>query len=452
MSEAPLKTEWWEGAEFPDAAEPLAGYTAGDGRDYAALLDADTLEVVECGAIRRRAGGLVARLPAAGQALAVNMPTPEGYQLALVEHADLRFDGSALDLTASVGCGWRRSLGALVEAPRAGWDPRELARATALASDEPAAPGWDHLLDLVRAHERLLTTGRRSPSAELAGVTLDGEIAPAGIDEIVGLAGSAVPAGLVGWVRVTMHPDAPFSAYDEMVDRCRAEGLRVMGQAVDSLQAGELTVEEYVERQLAAARHFGDRVAAWEIGSEANASWIEPIGFMPEKILGTASALRPLVSAQLILTVFAHYAAAQTPEDSPVRFLRSHPEVVAAVDGVLLSIHPDICPVGISVERVMRSVRAAVPGDAFVGVGELGYWHDEGEVEEFVEGERGYWVGPAIPRTARAVESAAGRVKAAGFYGGALLRIPGVAGGGFWWFFAQEALGEPGLVAALGRG
>lgn len=63
-------------------------------------------------------------------------------------------------------------------------------------------------------------------------------------------------------------------------------------------------------------------------------------------------ALRPRTTAKFFVTVFSHFSSAQVVDDGPFNFLQKHRGVVDVLDGVFLSVHVDICPMGIAFERV----------------------------------------------------------------------------------------------------
>lgn len=100
--------------------------------------------------------------------------------------------------------------------------------------------------------------------------------------------------------------------------------------------------------------------------------------------------------------------------------------------------------------RVEPQLAAHVPA-ALIGLAELGYWHDDGRTEEseFLEGERGFWNGTRIARTAPRDRSAPARVAIADAYYRAALAYPRSIGGCFWWYFAEEGPVEPELVDAI---
>ena len=78
-----------------------------------------------------------------------------------------------------------------------------------------------------------------------------------------------------GWVRIVMDPGTDFSAYAPAVHRAHREGLKVLGQPIDSFYAKAFPGSTYLQRIQRAVRAL-PAVDAWEIGNEVNGGWLGP--------------------------------------------------------------------------------------------------------------------------------------------------------------------------------
>lgn len=429
-----------------EAESALGGNTAKEGLAYASIVSYPDLLVLSPRAIRREGDLLRTELPAAGEALAVNLQVDHGYSLVFLEPGDLRFtDAGELDLVLSV-----------VE--RYGDRLQSAGRSRGIEVEPPDSfQGRGGLTALDRAYLDLLTTygvrrAREQEDPAWIAVTIN---SLDGADGVVDLAARATGADLGGsesWIRLPFATTRPFADYDEVVDASRAAGLRILGQAVDSTDFyhRKLTVEQYVDRYRSAAAHFDGRVDAWEVGSEVNAPWVMPTGQVVEKVEAATKALREVTEVPLSISLLFKLATAQEPFEGAFSFLADYPELVKELDGVLLSAYPDMSPLGLGFDEVMSAFAGHVPA-GFIGLGELGYWHYDGRTEEseYFDWERGFWSGTRIAKTAPGEESAPARVEIADTYYRAALGYPRSIGGCFWWDFVGEAPVEAELVQAI---
>jgi hypothetical protein len=258
----------------------------------------------------------------------------------------------------------------------------------------------------------------RDPVAEhgIFGVTVDdlGRL-PAVLDSL-----QALPRR--PWVRVVFdvdpnHPSDP-TPYSRKVGEVAAVG-HVLGELVDSADIRRLTVAQTKARAVAYVRALRSAVSVWEIGNEVNGDWTGAPGLVARKVQVTYGVVRRL-GGRAALTLYENEGCGDGPgELSPVvwseRYLPA--ALRRGVAYVLLSYYEGQCrglrPTAAAWTRRFSALHRLFP-NARVGFGEIGMPR------------------PATPSTRAAAASVIS------YYYGLPIRLRYYAGGGFYWYFAED--------------
>jgi hypothetical protein len=218
--------------------------------------------------------------------------------------------------------------------------------------------------------------------------------------------------GRHGWVRVVFDAERGPRAYKDTVGRLGRAGLHVTGELLDSSELRQVPLAEFKKR-VATYVDALPSVDAWEVGNEVNLRGLGPD--VAEKVAFATDYVRRHTSARTLLTL-GWQLGEDAPRYSTFGWLDRHPELVEEVDDVGLSLYPDQNPLGSSLERVMRTLHARLPGKRIM-ISELGYATPDGEP---------LW-------------SWANRRAVARFYQSAIMAYPFSGGGAYWWYFLEEA-------------
>ena len=391
-------------------------------------------------------GHLAFDLPERPVALAVNWPTSRGYSMLILDDGGAGFTtGGVVDFTYRAALDAMRTLDEELaarptyvrsaafldayaasandlDAANASADPSVRGRYGALALDELATAN-----DLLLAGYGTQVAGG-SPSIEpWLGVTID---TTAAYRSHLTLARDLTDP--FGWVRIVMDPGTPFSDYEPVVRRAHVEGLKVMGQPIDSSYAAGFPGRSYLARIRRAVRAL-PAVDAWEIGNEVNGSWLGPN--MADRLDLAATWLHVHHPAKTVVLTLYWQIGTDAPRWSTFNWIRDElkPSTISDTDVFLLSTWIEDAPMGLAFDRVLRALQDALPAHE-VGIGELGYW-GQGT-------SKAWWYGDRRDTTAarRSVLDQLYR---------ASLGYRWSVGGVFWWYFGEEMPADAALAAEL---
>jgi hypothetical protein len=390
-------------------------------------------------------GHLAFALPDRPVALAFNWPTTRGYSLLIVDNGGGGFThGGVVNVTYRAAIDAKRMLDQeLAARPSFLQTPgfiESYAAAvsdidTAIASERSVRGRYGYLaLDrLAVANDLLLADygtqfAKTTPAmAPWLGVT---------IDTIDGYRSSLdLASGLTdphGWVRIVMDPGTDFSAYFPVVHRAHLDGLKVLGQPIDSFYASAFPGRSYLGRIQRAVRAL-PAVDAWEIGNEVNGGWLGPA--MGDRIDRAAEWLRTSHPEKTVVLTFYWQIGTDAPQWSTFDWIRDElkASTIRDTDVFLLSTWVEDAPLGLAYDRILRALHDALPGST-VGIGELGYW-GRGT-------SRAWWYG------AEGNSNAGRRIVLDQLYR-ASLGYSWSVGGVFWWYFAEDMPADPELAGEL---
>ena len=207
-----------------------------------------------------------------------------------------------------------------------------------------------------------------------------------------------------------------------------------MGEPVDSYYAKHYTRRQYLRQVQACVKAF-PQIDAWEVGNEVNGSWLGP--GIAGKVADAASWVQRHSSATVVLTLYWQIGT-DSPASSMFNWVRANlpPSTRRNIDVVLMSTYVEDAPLGLAFDEVMRTLHAEFP-DQRLGIGELDYWSPDTS--------RAWWAFD------RSDPTGTGRHEVASQYYAASLGYPYAVGGGFWWYFAEEAPPDAQLRAAIHR-
>ena len=393
-------------------------------------------------------GHLSFTVPDRPVALAVNWPTTRGYSLLILDNGGAGFThGGVVNFTYRAAIDAKRMLDqelvirpsfkrspAFIESYAAAANAIDLAKAASARSvrGRYGSLALDHL---ALANDLLLadygTQFAKSPASMTPwlGVTVDTiDHAGASLD----LAGRLTDP--YGWVRIVMDPGTDFSAYAPAVHRAHLEGLKVLGQPIDSYYAKAFPGSTYLHRIQRAVRAL-PAVDAWEIGNEVNGGWLGP--GMGDRIDQAAAWLHDSHPQKTVVVTFYWQMGTDAPQWSTFDWIRDElkPSTIQDTDVFLLSTWVEDAPLGLAYDRILRAFHYALPG-SLVGIGELGYWGPATS--------KAWWYGdPHNPTRAR-------RIVLDQIYR-ASLGYSWSVGGVFWWYFVEDMPADPILAGELSR-
>ncbi len=293
----------------------------------------------------------------------------------------------------------------------------------AAAADRAADAATIAITELAAAQGVALGRGRDDV---IAGVTFDrAEISAAEWDAAVEVLGDRGRR----WIRVVLDLEAEPGDYLAVLEEADRRGLSVLAQVLDSSEMAALSRDEWRQR----VRTFVDAlpmVAAWEVGNEVNGSWLGDPTEVAARVAEAAADVQDRTDAAVMVTLYWQLGE-EEPRHALFNWLRDHPDALAGADLVGLSIYPGEHPLGSGVERVLRTLEAAVAPRPVV-IGELGYGS--------ADLDRTWWWGsPDDP-------AGAARRAVADLYQRVAMRR---GGGAFWWYFLQEVPGDDALRSTL---
>ncbi|MGZ5301808.1 MAG: hypothetical protein ACXWEJ_08295 [Actinomycetota bacterium] len=381
-------------------------------------------------------------------ALAINWPTTRGYSLLIVDYGGEGFThGGVVNFTYRAAIDAKRMLDQeLAARPSFLRSAKFLMSYAAAASDIATANGspersvrgrygylaLDHLAfanDLLLADYGTQVARATRSITPWLGVTIDT------IDRYrssLDLAGGLTDPH--GWVRIVMDPGTTFSAYAPVVRRAHLNGLKVMGQPIDSFYARAFPGRDYLHRIQRAVRAL-PAVDAWEIGNEVNGGWLGPA--MGDRIDRAAAWLGSSHPEKIVVLTFYWQIGTDAPQWSTFNWIRDElkASTIRNTDVFLLSTWVEDAPLGLAYDRILRALHDALHGST-LGIGELGYWGPGTS--------RAWWYGarrdPVVGR----------RVVLDQMYR-ASLGYSWSVGGVFWWYFAEDMPADPELAGELSK-
>lgn len=413
--------------------------TNGVGRDGVddALVDPTTLQILALAPLYGDdQGRLVLDRPAGPAALSLAWPTTLGYSTLIIDLPApgtyvfnvLAAEQAVADATrwnAAAPTGGAAEFSGLVDQATAALaDARRL-----VPTDEVAAArAADRALDSAVRAALLPRWPRRSGPDVIKSVTIDrADADPAVWPTIAALAGDRA-----AWARIVFDPDQPASTYRPLVDAAHAAGVKVLGQILDSSAMAGVPLPTFRERVDAYLAALPD-LDGWEVGNEVNGTWLGPD--VTEKIAYAARAVKERTSARTMLTLYWQLGE-DTEAGSMFTWAAANltPAIVADLDDVSVSMWVEEHPMGIAFDRVFATLAARFPGKRLL-IGELGYGNDD--LSHL------WWWGDATDRTG------AGRIAVAHTNLTMALDRPWIAGGGFWWYYLEDAFPANALRAEL---
>ncbi|MEZ0164757.1 hypothetical protein AB2L27_08265 [Kineococcus sp. LSe6-4] len=408
---------------------------AGDDGASDLLVDATTLQVVTPWPLEEGAGTFALDRPAGDVSLALAWPTADGYHQLLLdlpapgrhEFSETAAEQAAAELERHV-------------AGRDGYVPsapvQEVRSRAALllrrcrAETDPARRGG-LAVEAFEAFTRaqLLVqeeSGRRRAAAgsPVLGVTFDD---PSRHDALPAV--RALDPGGDVQVRLVFDAAEGPHGYRADVEAARAAGVAVVGQFLDSSQSAGVGEREWRQRVADYVRVLPG-VTTWEVGNEVNGAWAGPAA--AARTRWAARYVKENSAARTLVTLYWQMGEGE-PDEQVFTWAAANLPDAADIDDVGLSVYPEEHPLGVSLDRVLRTLRRAYPDQRLL-ITELGYG---------AEDLRPIWWWGAPDDTA------AGRLQVARFYSAA---VNGLGDGGtFWWYFLQEALPPSPLHDALRR-
>lgn len=381
-------------------------------------------------------------------ALAINWPTTRGYSLVIVDNGGEGFThGGVVNFTYRAAIDAKRMLDQELAARPSFLRSAEFLESYAAAeSDIDSANassersvrgryGYLALDDLATANDLLLAdygtqfAKATPPIAPWLGVTMD---TIEGYGSTLDLASGLTDP--YGWVRIVIDPGTNFSAYAPVVRRAHLNGLKVLGQPIDSFYASAFSGRDYLHRIQRAVKAL-PAVDAWEIGNEVNGGWLGPA--MGDRIARAAAWLRSSHPDKIVVVTLYWQIGTDAPKWSTFNWIRDElkASTIRDTDVFLLSTWLEDAPMGLAYDRILRALHDALPGSS-VGIGELGYW---------AQGtSRAWWYGARLDPTA-------GRRIVLDQLYRASMGYSWSVGGVFWWYFAEDMPAHPDLAGELSR-
>lgn len=412
--------------------------TNGHGPEYVndTIVDPLDLEVRVTNPIEEAASGVRLDRPGGPAALTVTWPSASGYSTVIVDLPEPgRYFWNLLLARQAVADAERWNSGAPTgTAEFQAWSTVHaraaelLTTAEALRLTDPvrAAALADDSFDLA-VEASLLPRHQRDRSAVQAGVTIDTRDVPSDIwAGIVNLAGDREP-----WVRIVFDADEPATSYVPMVRAAHDAGVRVLGQFLDSSEMASFPLAQFQERVRTYVATLS--VEAWEVGNEINGSWLGPDA--AEKSRWAADYVKRNTDAVTVLTLY-WLLGEDEPEWSTFNWVHTNVDTAWRddLDMIALSTWVEEHPLGISFDRVFAALARQFPNQQLV-VGELGYGS--------ADLEHVWWWGDPADKLG------AGRLAVAHDYMTLAADRPWLLGGGYWWYYAEEAFPVNDLWHAL---
>ena len=420
---------------------------SGFNNDY--LVDPVTLQAIQRAPLTENPGqGFKFSVPDVPVALALNWPTaPLGYGLVIVDNNGAGYSGDAtINFSYRAAYDIRRRLAAALAA-RPDYVPSK--------KFNDAYTQGQAILDAIPIRVTEPVKGREGQRAlDLFAVAYDALLAEHGPQRAIAQASSGLPwlganiestsnytaaldlaASLTqpyGWVRLSIPASARPADWAPVVAYAKSKGLKILGQPVRGDDEPSLTREQYRQRFRDFLTAF-PQIDAWEAGDQVNGAWHS--AGMAEKLADAVTEIETLAPERLVVLNLLHQINTEAPEFSMFSWIAANlpPALRSRFDLVLVSLYPGQSPAGMFYDQLMETTRAAFPGKK-IGLGEIGY----GE-----PGETLWW------SYDESDPAGAARRAVASQYYPAMFDFAGSVGGGFWWNFAGEFPGDPGLQAVL---
>ncbi|MCU1450605.1 MAG: hypothetical protein JWP02_2775 [Acidimicrobiales bacterium] len=308
--------------------------------------------------------------------------------------------------------------------------------ATATTEMSQGALGAQALDSAVRATTLLLSEyGTQYAKAQRAsfrpdwGVTFDSVPGQSAFQSVRDLVGGDPRDGVI---RIVFDRAEPASYYVGAVNTAHANGLRVVGQILDSSDMAAvdlLTFQQRVQSYVTAL----PTVDTWEVGNEVNGSWLGTD--VAAKVSYAADFVKKHTKARTLVTLYWQLGEDDVAHSMFNWVAANLPAATRAnIDDVGMSMYVEDHPMGAAFDRVMSTLHATFPTQR-VGVTELGYWEaDLGHT---------WWWGSSTDNTG------AGRQAVAKLYQSAVMGYPYSSGGAYWWYYLQEAAARGGVWPTL---
>jgi hypothetical protein len=223
-------------------------------------------------------------------------------------------------------------------------------------------------------------------------------------------------------------PGTSPALYAGEVRTLHAEGLHVLAELLDSSSADAVPLRRFRRR---VAQFVGRLrgVDEWEVGNEVNLQGPDAA----RKVMYAAAYAHRHSHRRTLLTMYWQLGEDQ-PQRAMFNWLAAHPRALADVDDVGISLYPQEAPMGFALDRVLRTLHAALPGKRIL-ITELGY--------DIPDAPLGWTWGPPLD------PAGLGRDSVAELYQSAILGYPFSGGGTFWWYYLEDALPRNSLWRTL---
>ena len=224
--------------------------------------------------------------------------------------------------------------------------------------------------------------------------------------------------------RIVFDTGESATAYTSAV-RMLGKVSYLMGELLDSSEETSVgTAAEHARIHRLLAR-LGSRIDIWEIGNEVNGNWLGPYAQVAAKLFDAYEQVRA-AGGRSALTLYANDmapgdcgdgASELTPAQFSARYVPA--SVRDGIDFVLLSYYEQECggvrPSAARWTAQFTALHALYP-NARLGFGEIGL---------------------TAPVKAQTLAQARSMIR---YYYALRPRVAGYAGGGFWWYFAEDAV------------
>lgn len=229
--------------------------------------------------------------------------------------------------------------------------------------------------------------------------------------------------GTQGWVRIVFDKSQAPSYYNTEVNDAHSRGLKVLGQFLDSTDMASTALDAFKTRVQNYVSGL-PTVDSWEVGNEINGDWLGTNTV--QKILYAAQYVKANTTARTMLTLFWQLGEG-TATNSMFNWVSANLSTVTPyLDDVSVSLYPGWDPMGVSFDRVMWTLHAALPSQKLL-IGELGF----GVVGSDTEGV--WWWGTSGDTS----PTGAAAVSVAKFYQSACMGFPFSGGGTYYWYYDE---------------
>jgi hypothetical protein len=270
-----------------------------------------------------------------------------------------------------------------------------------------------------------------------------------------------------GWVRLVLDRTKSPDYYKPAIRWAHANGLRVVGEILDSFdmccttkEQWEAHVSTYVGALYNHGSHPEEEVDEWEVGNEVNGEWLHEkskeerrcdrcTGYAAgaDYIAYAAEYVKLHTDKRTLLTLFWQVGE-DKPSSSMFNWVRdrllptrtpSGRGVSEVIDDIGISLYPDKAPMGLAFDRVFSTLN----GKYFAGAGqrimitELDYWPARDTEPGYTHTWR--WGAKDLNQEGDERVRQGVRAQVAKLYQSAALGYPYSGGGTFWWYYLKEA-------------